>query len=279
MIHPIFASKKLILFFHLLILLTLPFYFIHGELGHKYSFDTASTTNLPHDLQITVTTYNIHFGKGQDGKVDIHQTIATLKELDADIISLQEVERFSLRSGFVDQVKLMAELLEMNAVFSPSLAFPGLYYGNAILSKYPIKNMEVLSFDNRIENRTALFSEVEITEGKRINIINTHLGLDYGERRKAIDKINEKLLEINGPLLLMGDLNATPSQREYESWNDIITKSNKGKPLRTFYKHDWQIDYIFHTSHFTVEDISVYESDSSDHYPLTGVFRLYDGKQ
>lgn len=49
-----------------------------------------------------LVTYNIQFGKGLDGRVDLDRIADEIRG--ADIIALQEVERFWPRSGNTDQV-------------------------------------------------------------------------------------------------------------------------------------------------------------------------------
>lgn len=56
-----------------------------------------------------IATYNIHYGVGTDGKVDLERIAAELEG--ADIIGLQEVDRFWKRGGDVDQAAAIAELL------------------------------------------------------------------------------------------------------------------------------------------------------------------------
>ena len=54
-----------------------------------------------------IVTYNIQFGCGRDGEVDLHRILEAVH--DADVIALQEVDRYWPRSGDVDQVKLIVE--------------------------------------------------------------------------------------------------------------------------------------------------------------------------
>ncbi len=56
-----------------------------------------------------LTTYNIQFGRGLDGKIDLER-IARIVD-GADVIALQEVERHFIRSGEVDQVAELASHL------------------------------------------------------------------------------------------------------------------------------------------------------------------------
>ena len=54
-----------------------------------------------------IVTYNIQFTRGRDGRLDLPRAAATVAE--ADIIGLQEVDRFWRRTGMQDQALAMAE--------------------------------------------------------------------------------------------------------------------------------------------------------------------------
>ncbi len=55
-------------------------------------------------MQLTVATYNIHKGIGRDGVRDAERIIAVLREMDADVIALQEAdERFGSRASVAAQ--------------------------------------------------------------------------------------------------------------------------------------------------------------------------------
>ncbi len=56
-----------------------------------------------------LVTYNIQYGKGKDGRFDLQRIADEVR--DADVIALQEVERFWSRSGNIDQAQRLGELL------------------------------------------------------------------------------------------------------------------------------------------------------------------------
>ena len=56
-----------------------------------------------------IVTYNVQYGRGKDDHIDLPRIVAAIK--DADVIALQEVERFWPRSGMVDQPAELARLL------------------------------------------------------------------------------------------------------------------------------------------------------------------------
>ena len=55
-------------------------------------------------------SYNIQYCKGKDDRYDIDRIIREIE--DADIVALQEVDRFWKRSGYTDQVEKIAEGLK-----------------------------------------------------------------------------------------------------------------------------------------------------------------------
>ncbi len=99
---------------------------------------------------IKFTTYNIQFGRGLDGNIDLDRIAATVA--DADVIALQEVARFLPLSNFEDQVTELAKLLDLHywvygagVDFYADLASSGsddrsrrCQFGNMLLSRTPI---------------------------------------------------------------------------------------------------------------------------------------------
>ena len=65
-------------------------------------------------------TYNIQYGLGRDGRYDLDRTARVVEG--ADVIALQEVERFWKRSGNVDEVAGLAERLpDFHWVYAPGM--------------------------------------------------------------------------------------------------------------------------------------------------------------
>ena len=92
-------------------------------------------------------TYNIQFGKGRDGKVDLARIVEAVAG--ADVIALQEVDRCWPRSGNIDQVKAITGCLgEYFWVYGPGVDLHAAdsapsqntrrQFGNLLLSRRPI---------------------------------------------------------------------------------------------------------------------------------------------
>jgi endonuclease/exonuclease/phosphatase family metal-dependent hydrolase len=97
-----------------------------------------------------VVSYNIQWGKGRDGQVDLGRVARTVAQ--ADVIGLQEVERHWREMPFADEVARLAALLPgyhpafCTAVDFHNPADPALrrQYGLMVLSRWPI--LSVRSF-------------------------------------------------------------------------------------------------------------------------------------
>ena len=97
-------------------------------------------------------TYNIQYGLGRDGRYDLDRTARVVEG--ADVIALQEVERFWKRSGIVDQVAGLVERLpDYHWVFGP---------GMDIDASYPNEDGRLVSrrrqFGNMLMSRTLILS-------------------------------------------------------------------------------------------------------------------------
>ena len=110
-------------------------------------------------MELTLVSYNIHSGIGTDGRFDLNRVGEVLREVDADIIALQEVGDFRGRDAREDQPEHLADLLGLHMAFGPNVVRNGRRYGNAILSRLPIlksKNYDLSVGRPRAPGRPAL---------------------------------------------------------------------------------------------------------------------------
>ena len=245
------------------------------ELSHEYVWAEHGT-----DKEYKAITYNIHHGKTKEGKPSIQQMVNSLKEENADFIALQEVDRFSFRSGLNDQINIFAKELGMYSVFEPNINVGVLQYGNGLLSKYPILESGKINLSSSKEPRSILWAKV-MTEKGNLYITSIHLGLTQKQRANYFNKIEEFINEVVGehPVLIMGDFNTLPNDEQLKQLRTNITGNIYFSEIPT-YKHrakEIQIDYILGKG--IQEGISYrLQSYASDHYPLVMKFKINDYK-
>lgn len=157
---------------------------------------------------IRIATYNVHRCIGADGRYDADRVAAVIRELDADVVGLQEVDaRYHLQND-LDQIEHLQRLTGMAAVPGATLVNHRGYYGNALLSRHPVRAVRHfdLSWAGR-EKRAALDVEVEV-EGTPARVIVTHFGLRGAERREQVRGILQLLQQGRPePVAIVGDFN------------------------------------------------------------------------
>lgn len=168
---------------------------------------------------LRVATYNIHSGVGTDGRCDPARIAAVINELAADVVALQEVES---HHGDLRMLEFLSRQTGMAAVPGPTLQRTDGDYGNALLMRAGLLELQRLdlSFPGR-EPRGAIDALLS-TSGGQLRVIATHLGLRPAERRHQIERLLDGLDDDAIPTVLMGDLN------EWFLW---------GRPLRRLNAH------------------------------------------
>ncbi|KAK3127880.1 hypothetical protein QOZ80_7AG0579640 [Eleusine coracana subsp. coracana] len=148
-----------------------------------------------------------------------------LREAGADIIGLQNVRAEECRG--MRPLSELAEALGMRYVFAESWAPE---YGNALLSRWPIKRWKAHRVADPSDFRNVLRATIEVPDAGEINFHCTHLDhLDEGWRMKQVDAI---LRSSDGPHILAGGLNALDgTDYSAERWADIVKYYEEiGKP-------------------------------------------------
>jgi endonuclease/exonuclease/phosphatase family metal-dependent hydrolase len=153
--------------------------------------------------RLRVATYNIHKGRGLDGRVRIDRIARVLEEVRADVIALQEVVSH--------QASYLADRLSCFHAIGETRKHHGGVYGNVTLSRWHFEGARHvdLSVPGR-EERGVLRTDVRLGP-HLLHVFNVHLGTSHRERRtQAVRLIDEhllKALDISGPRIVLGDFN------------------------------------------------------------------------
>jgi len=227
-------------------------------------------------MRFTVMTYNIHRGINKNNELDLEGIAGVIEEASPDIVALQEVERFSVRTRFQDQIQHLADKLSMNYAYGKSINILNGQYGNAILSRYPIEEYTVKPLPSEGEKRTLLKAVVNIN-GRSLPVYSTHLGLDKNERMGQIAEILS-ITDSDESLVLMGDFNGSADELFSLSGSlrdsAELSEENLQKPTYEYKELSERIDYIFASENFNIIEYRVLESEASDHYPVISTIEL-----
>jgi endonuclease/exonuclease/phosphatase family metal-dependent hydrolase len=226
--------------------------------------------------RLRVMTYNIHHGEGTDGKVDLERIAKLITDNKVDLVALQEVDRNTQRTGKCDMPAELAKLTKMKAIFGANFPLEGGEYGNAILSRYPIREWTNYHLPKVVEGeqRGLLRALVETPEAS-IYFCSTHL--DHrrpdADRLASVEVIRKLTAGLIAPTLIAGDFNARPGSEVYRrlasSFNDAWQAIGDGDGFTIPSNQPRaRIDYLWFSEGLQPIAGTVLNSVASDHLPL-----------
>lgn len=176
---------------------------------------------------IRLATFNLRHGAPADRyRGDPDKVAEACAGLNADILALQEVDQGTLRSKRADLAALAAEAAGMEVVFSKTMRIFGGSYGNALLVRGEIADVEPLMLmgghrhrirfgKRRIwlghELRGAIIATAHTAIGS-IAVAATHLAVERNVARTQLHHIVSELAQRDAPQVLLGDLNLSGEQ-------------------------------------------------------------------
>lgn len=159
--------------------------------------------------QVAIASYNIHSGVGLDRRCSSSRIAQVLQELDCDIYALQEVNNEPGDHEESLQLEHFERVMNMTAVPGLRIVRHMGQYGNAILTRLPVLNVQRHDLSHSwFEPRGAIDVQVEVN-GHPLRVIATHLGLRRSERRSQWRALMQALAEspMEMPTVLLGDMN------------------------------------------------------------------------
>ncbi|MGY6411534.1 MAG: endonuclease/exonuclease/phosphatase family protein [Alkalilacustris sp.] len=159
--------------------------------------------------RLRVASYNIHRCVGGDRRRDPARVARVIRELDADILGLQEVDwQAASGPGRASQAEFLAHLDGYAAVEGANLRDHRGHYGNMLLTRLPLRGATRLRLrTSRREPRGAIEAVLDYC-GAPLRVLVTHLGLGLRERRVQAAQLARRVARGgDGPVLLLGDLN------------------------------------------------------------------------
>ncbi len=235
---------------------------------------------------LRMLTYNVHGCVGLDGKTSPDRIARVIARQGADVVALQEIDVGRNRSGKIDQAERIARKLGMTFHFQSSLSLEEGKYGNAILSRYPLKMIRMdalprLKARRLFEPRGALWVEIDVS-GIKVNLITSHLSLWPAERLLQAEALLGPdwagSAACRVPVVLCGDFNANPRSIVCKRIScklrdaQLIVESHKPKSTWLASHPFSRIDHFFVSPDIEVMSIAVPTTEldriASDHLPL-----------
>jgi endonuclease/exonuclease/phosphatase family metal-dependent hydrolase len=256
--------------------------------------------------RIRVLCYNIHHGRGTDGRIDLPRIANIIRAAEPDLVALNECDRNTRRSGGVDQPAELGRLTGLKSIFEKNIDFDGGEYGNAVLSRLSVMHQANHALPSMTEGEQRGLLEVVVRladGGPALRFLATHL--DYrpndAERLASYDAIEKHFEQENGtktptpdpspadggggfgigsklPTILAGDLNAVWDSQVMARFRKTWQLANP-KPLFTFPAKEpkRQIDYVLvrPADRWRVRSMRVLDEPvASDHRPIWAELEL-----
>jgi vancomycin resistance protein VanJ len=236
----------------------------------------------------TVMTYNLW-----GGNVQFDQIVSEIQTHDPDLLSLHEFSP-PIVEALENQ---LAETYPYHRI-DPSVGF---------FSRYPILQSHAFRLCGiyGIPGPWAQHLLVDM-DGVEVNIFNVHppspplqgeyiLGLPFRLPTNfrtegyeiAIQEILWRMEQVNGPILVIGDLNFTDQEEEYRRLTETLEDAHRecGWGMGFSYARFpsiglalWRIDYVLHSADFVCLRTEVGEFAGSDHRPVIAEIGWRNGK-
>jgi endonuclease/exonuclease/phosphatase family metal-dependent hydrolase len=235
-------------------LLVLAAFFV-AQLGSSHPLPPGNVGEL------RLMTYNIQQGFDFTGRPGLDEQLAIIRQVNPDVLGLQESDTARVSNGNVDAVRYFADRLGMYSYYGPTTTTGT--FGIALLSRFPIENPQTFFMYSSGEQTAAIHAQIDVN-GKRYHIFVTHLG--NGGPMVQAQNVLERV-QGNEPVIVMGDFNIDPGEPQYvlitstlnDAWLQRWPDGTHGPKMKE------RIDHFFLSPGISVLEAEYILSDASDH--------------
>jgi endonuclease/exonuclease/phosphatase family metal-dependent hydrolase len=233
----------------------------------------------PNMEPLKVATYNIRKCIGTDRRRDPERVLAVLREIDADVVALQEADRrFGLRVSAIPHHMFLENSDYVPVDFGGRAHGIG-WHGNAILVRrgIEVRHAQPLIIPT-LEPRGAVVAELRI-KGSALRIVGAHLDLSGLWRRRQIRAILAHLdaATQHMPTVIMGDFNQWSDRGVLSEFAFHHHRLVKTPPSFHSRKPMARLDRIIVSHDIVVDAADAHNSAlakmASDHLPLWAEIR------
>jgi endonuclease/exonuclease/phosphatase family metal-dependent hydrolase len=249
--------------------------------------------------EITAIAYNIGYASAEKNNEPVELSrdevmrnldsmISALKELDPDIVFLQEVDLGASRTFNINQMEYLARGLEMPYAayvvtwnkryvawpyWPPKIHFGKMLSGQAILSRFPIESESFIRFVKPEENHfwynwfylDRIAQRISLTVGEQTwSVWNIHLeAYHQNTRHQQIEGLKGAIQQDPQTVIAAGD---------YNEKADVELKTFSGQTGME--KTGQEIDHIFYSNKLRLEGSGHLSITASDHFPVWARFKV-----
>jgi endonuclease/exonuclease/phosphatase family metal-dependent hydrolase len=170
---------------------------------------------LTYNVQLGFTSNQDPWDKNQIGGTakQIHNISEIIRKVDPNIVLLQEIPKNRSNIEIKNFLETLADSLNMNYAFGahgrndPTDVVPvhGIW-GNAILSNFPINNIENIKvyYEDQWRTRSVLKAEVKLNDDLTINVYSLH---HNGKDTNEVKNTSKFVARSKFPVIVGGDFN------------------------------------------------------------------------
>ncbi|MGW8370430.1 MAG: endonuclease/exonuclease/phosphatase family protein, partial [Gammaproteobacteria bacterium] len=147
--------------------------------------------------RIRALTWNVHGFVGRSGRRDHDAVMHAVRELDADVLALQEVDERSRGPEDPATFVTLREAFDWHSAEARTIHSPDGDYGHILMSRWPMRDSICVDLAvHRREPRMAISAMIESPLGD-VRVIAAHLGLSSRERRQQLATILHHLADVD----------------------------------------------------------------------------------
>jgi len=234
-------------------------------------------------VDVRVATYNVHRCRGLDRRTRVERIAAVLATIDPDVVALQEVIGAGLAGP--GHAERLGAALGMGWVMAPTRELRRHQFGNAVLSRYPIRDhaQHDLSWKT-CEPRGSQRVTIDLGAGRLLHIFNVHLGTALLERRYQAARLAAWVISRRGgPRIVLGDFNewsrglATAALAQHLRSIDLYPYLKRRRTYPGFFPV-LHLDHIYFAGDIDVRHVELPRTRlamvASDHLPLVADVRV-----
>jgi endonuclease/exonuclease/phosphatase family metal-dependent hydrolase len=232
-------------------------------------------------VDVRVATYNIHRARGMDRRVVPSRIAEVLRDIDADVIAMQEVVGAGPSGS--GQAEEIGAALGMGWVMAPVRQLRKHLFGNVVMSRFPILQHSQYDLSWRTcEPRGSQRADLDLGDGRLLHVYNVHLGTAVLERRYQAPRLAAFVHDhrVPAPKIILGDFNewmrglATRTLSSLFSSIDIHAHLQR----RRTYPGVVHLDHIYYEGQVDVHSVELPRTRlslmASDHLPLVANLRI-----